>query len=166
MKTDEQLQKKVVAELQGHTEVNTAKIGIAVNNGIVTLHGRVDSYTKKIEVAEAVRHVDDVKMIIEDISVRLVPGKKRTDREIAQAAISALKQNHSVQYQKMKVAVKNGWLTLRGHLGWPYSRETAIDTVKDIAGLKGVTDLTDVTEGLNIPGVAYPIQKNLNAARI
>lgn len=47
MKTDSELQKDVVAELEWEPSVNAAAIGVEVKDGIVTLAGHVDSYAEK-----------------------------------------------------------------------------------------------------------------------
>ena len=48
MKSDAQIQKEVMAELNWQPILNAAQIGVAVHEGVVTLTGIVDSYTKKI----------------------------------------------------------------------------------------------------------------------
>lgn len=46
MKTDLEIQKDVIDELKWDASLNAAQIGVAVRNGVVTLYGQVDSYTK------------------------------------------------------------------------------------------------------------------------
>ena len=53
MKTDTQLQQDVMDELQWDPRFNASEIGVAVKNGIVTLSGHVDNYTKKLAAEEA-----------------------------------------------------------------------------------------------------------------
>ena len=48
MKTDQQLQLDVLAELKWHPGVNAARIGVEVRDGVVTLAGHVDSYGEKV----------------------------------------------------------------------------------------------------------------------
>ena len=47
MKTDQQLQSDVIAELNWEPSINATKIGVEVNEGVVTLAGHVDSYADK-----------------------------------------------------------------------------------------------------------------------
>jgi osmotically-inducible protein OsmY len=44
MKSDTQLQKEVIAELNWDPSINAAQIGVQVKDGIVTLTGNVDKY--------------------------------------------------------------------------------------------------------------------------
>ena len=47
MKTDSELKKDVLAELLWDPLVPEAKIGVAVNEGVVTLSGHLDTYAEK-----------------------------------------------------------------------------------------------------------------------
>ena len=47
MKSDSQIQQDVMEELKWQPFLSSSEIGVAVKNGIVTLSGRVDSYSKK-----------------------------------------------------------------------------------------------------------------------
>ncbi len=57
--------------------VQPNEIGVAVKNGIVTLTGWVDSYSKKWVAEEAAHRVRGVKAVANDIEVRL--ADERTD---------------------------------------------------------------------------------------
>ena len=47
MKTDAQLQKDVMEELQWEPCVTASEIGVSVSNGVVTLSGTVPTYAEK-----------------------------------------------------------------------------------------------------------------------
>ena len=161
MKTDAQLQEDVIEELKWDPKLNAAEIGVAVKNGIVILSGHVDNYTKKLAAEEAVKRMKDVKGIAEEITVQLSFDGKRTDEELAQAAVNALKWNNAVPDQNIKVEVEKGWLTLEGHLDWQFQKDAATNAVKDIIGLKGVTNLLTIKPKINIPVVRDTIKKAL-----
>ena len=69
-KTDSQLQHDVMAELEWEPSVDHADIGVAVNDGVVTLSGYVKSYAQKVAAEKAVRRVGGVKAIAEEIQER------------------------------------------------------------------------------------------------
>ena len=161
MKTDQQLQTDVLDELKWDPRLNSPEIGVAVKNGIVTLSGHVDSYTKKLAAEESAKRVKDVKGIVEEIKVNLSLDGKRTDQELAQNAINALKWNNSVPDQNIKVEVENGWLTLDGHADWQFQKDAAKNAVKDIIGLKGVINQINIAPRVNIPVVRDTIKKAL-----
>ncbi len=161
MKTDKQLQADVMDELSWDPKLNSAEIGIAVKNGIVTLSGHVDNYTKKLAAEDAAKRVKDVKGIVEEITVELSLEGKHTDQELAQAAINALRWNNAVPDQNIKVEVEKGWLALEGHLDWQFQKDAAFNAVKDISGLKGVTNLLNIRPRINVPVVRDTIKKAL-----
>jgi osmotically-inducible protein OsmY len=41
---------------------------------------------------------------------------------------------------RVTVTVSNGWLTLKGTLDWQYQKEAAARAVRDLTGVKGVTN--------------------------
>jgi osmotically-inducible protein OsmY len=44
----------------------------------------------------------------------------------------------------VKVTVNNGWVTLEGQLEWDYQRRAAYQAVRDLIGVKGVSNLTSI----------------------
>ena len=161
MKTDTQLQKDVMDELQWDPRFNASEIGVAVKNGIVTLSGHVDNYTKKLAAEEAAKRVKGVKALVEEITVQLSHDGKLSDQELAQAAINLLKWNNAVPDQNIKVEVEDGWLTLEGHVDWQFQKDAAKSAVKDITGLKGVVNLLNIKPRINIPVVRDTIKEAL-----
>ena len=47
MKSDLQIQKDIMEELRWEPFLTASEIGVTVKNGVVTLSGQVDSYSKK-----------------------------------------------------------------------------------------------------------------------
>ena len=86
-RTDEDIQRDVLAELRWDARVRPSEIGVSVKNGIVTLTGWVDSYTKKWAAEEAAQRVKGVVAVANDIEVRLPASAERTDADIAAAAV-------------------------------------------------------------------------------
>ena len=92
-RSDAQIQSDVLAELKWDARVQPNEIGVAVKDGIVTLSGYVDSYTKKWAAEERAHRVRGVKAVANDVQVRLPGSSERTDPDIASAAISGLSSN-------------------------------------------------------------------------
>ena len=53
MKSDIEIQKDVMEEIKWEPFLNASEIGVAVKNGIVTLTGMVDNYSKKASAEKA-----------------------------------------------------------------------------------------------------------------
>jgi osmotically-inducible protein OsmY len=138
MKTDFQLKADVTAELAWDAAVNSAAVGVIVKNGLVTLTGHLDTFAQKHAVERAVRRVAGVRGIALELDVKLAPEHKRSDSEIAQAAIAALRWNSLVPDDHVKVEVEDGWVTLTGQVDWPYQHSSAEQCIRPLTGVRGV----------------------------
>src|SRR4051812_1907272 len=144
VRTDEQIQRDVQAELKWEARLQPNEIGVIVKDGVVTLTGWVDSYTKKWEAEQAALRVRGVKAIANDIEIRLPIEAERTDPDIARAALEALEWDASVPTDKVHVKVSKGWVTLEGEVEWQYQRQNAERAVRRLSGVRGVTNLITV----------------------
>jgi osmotically-inducible protein OsmY len=106
----------------------------------VTLTGFVRSYAQKTQAEVDAKRVAGVSAVANDIEVRLPVIDARPDPEIARDAVSALKSELPYSSEKIKVVVKNGWITLEGAVEWNYARERAQNAVKRVRGVMGVTN--------------------------
>jgi osmotically-inducible protein OsmY len=140
--TDEDIQREVLLELKWDAQVAPNEIGVAVKDAVVTLTGTVDSFAKKWAAERAALRVRGVKAVANEIEVSLTPTGP-TDVDIAAAAGHALSLNTLVP-DGVKVSVSHGWVTLRGEVDWEYQRREAARVVRNIAGVKGVSNLITV----------------------
>ena len=160
MKTDYQIQEDVMEELKWQPFLKASEIGVAVKNGIVTLSGHVDSYSKKITAENAAKNVAGVKAVAEEIEVGISPSYNRTDAEIAEAVLNALKWHTAVQEDKIKVKVEDGYVKLEGEVEWEYQRTMAKTAIENLAGVRYVTNLITVKPQVS----SSDIEKKINAA--
>ena len=143
-RTDTEIHAEVLAELKWEPRVQANEIGVAVKDGVVTLAGYVDSYTKRWAAEEAAHRVRGVKAVANDIEVRFGVGGDRTDPEIAAAAVRALQWDALLVPETIDVTVSKGWITLKGTVDWQYKKQEAERVVRHLAGVKGVSNLIDV----------------------
>ena len=80
------------------------------------------------------------KAVANDLEVRLASGYERTDTDIAQAVVTALKWNTVVPADRVTVAVARGWVTLKGTLEWQFQKDAAARVVRDLTGVRGVNN--------------------------
>jgi osmotically-inducible protein OsmY len=140
-RTDEQIQADVLAELKWEPRLQPNEIGVIVKDGIVTLTGWVDSYTKRWAAEDAAHRVRGVKAVANDIEVRLAADEEKTDADIAKAVVRALEWDAFVPIEKLDVTVSKGWVTLKGEVEWQYQKQDAERVVRRIQGVKGVSNL-------------------------
>jgi osmotically-inducible protein OsmY len=142
--SDTELQSDVLDELRWEPSVDAAHIGVSVKNGVVTLTGHVPSYAEKYAAERAAQRVHGVRAVANEIDVKLPGSSRRTDEDIALAAVNTLKANLSVPHDKVKVTVRNGWVTLDGEVEWQYQRMAAENSIRNLPGVMGVSNLITV----------------------
>lgn len=157
MRTDTEIQKDVMEQLKWEAFLNPAEIGVAVKDGVVTLSGQVDSYTKKIGAELAVKKIAGVKALAENIHVGISPIYLRSDAEIAAAVANALKWHTAVTEDKIKIVVEKGVVTLTGEVDWNFQRQAAVDAVKNLAGITRVNNYITVKPGVTSRDVQQKI---------
>lgn len=138
MKTNAELQKDVQDAIQWEPLLHSAEIGVVVNNGIVSLTGYVDSYAKKQQAEHAAKNVTGVRILVEDIEVKLPDPRSKTDVEIASEIITAFNANSFIPQEKITVKVEDGWVDLNGEVSWEYLREITENAVRYLPGIKGI----------------------------
>jgi osmotically-inducible protein OsmY len=160
-RTDEQIQRDVLAEMKFEPRVLPNEIGVAVKEGVVTLTGYVDSYPKRWAAEDAAHRVRGVKAVANEIEVRLPSSSERTDTDIAKAVTNALEWDVVVPLEKLDVTVSKGWVTLNGEVEWQYQKEDAERVVRRLAGVKGVTNLITVKPRLTPSQLKEKIEQAL-----
>jgi osmotically-inducible protein OsmY len=144
MKSDIEIQKDVMEEIKWEPFLNASEIGVAVKNGIVTLSGMVDKYSKKASAEKAAKRVEGVKAVAEEIQVGFSPSYRKTDTEVAEAVITALKWHTAVQEEKIKIKVEDGIVKLEGEVEWEYQRTNAKTAIENLTGVRSVINLINV----------------------
>ena len=159
--TDSELRNDVIHELEWDPSVDAAHVGVAVKDGIVTLSGYVPSYAEKWAAEAAAKRVYGVRAVVNDLEVKLPGSSQRTDEDVAEAIVAALKSSVSIPEDRVKVTVSKGWVTLEGQVDWQYQKEAAENVVRNITGVKGVTNLIDVKPHVNPEEIQRRIEEAL-----
>ena len=158
---DKELRQLVVDELEYEPSVDAADIGVAAENGVVTLSGHVSDYVQKMAAERAAWRVKGVKGIAQKIEVRLPGDKKWNDDEIAQRALNILAWNTLIPKDCVRVRVSDGWITLSGSVNWNYQRQAAENEVRKLSGVKGVTNSITLTSVVQAGDLKRRIQDAL-----
>jgi osmotically-inducible protein OsmY len=170
--SDRQLQQRVQEGLEWDPSVDAAHIGVAANNGVVTLSGHVTSYAEKLATEQAVRRIRGVKAIAQEIEVRLPFEPKTSDEEIAQRAVRILAWDVSIPKDAVTVKVEKGRVALAGEVKWQHQRTAAEHAVQKLTGVREVINQVRVRARPQATDIRHRIEEalrrdaNLEAARI
>jgi osmotically-inducible protein OsmY len=159
-RTDDSIRSDVLFELKWDPKISSSSdIAVAVKEGVVTLSGFVHSFWDKDAAEKAAKRVYGVRGVANDIEVKL--GSTRTDPEIAREAIHELESHISIPNEKIKVTVKNGWVTLEGSVDWQYQKELAESAVKKLKGVIGISNNIEVRPKVTPTEVKSKIEEAL-----
>jgi len=162
MSSDNDLKKAVLDELGWEPSVNEAHIGVTAHSGVITLTGHVSSYMHKVAAEKAASRVKGVKAVAEEIEVKLPFDIKRSDEDIAAAAIDRLGWNSTIPADAIKVKVQQGWVTLTGDVGWHFERDDAERDIRALSGVIGVSNQVVVKPDLSAANVKRDIEHALH----
>lgn len=140
MNNDQALKTLIEDELGWQPHLDAADIGVAVDSGIVSLTGHVPSYAQKIAVDQTVRRIKNVRGIAENIEVRPFPVFSEADDQLAKRAANLIDWDVNLPKGAVKVQVSKGDLSLTGEVDWQYQRYAAERCVRNLRGVKGVTN--------------------------
>jgi|SRR5579871_4634088 len=137
-KNDAQIQRDVQRELEWDAQVDAADVGVAVDEGVVTLTGTVpNSFERHAALAAAFR-VAGVRDVANEIDVNLPGHAIRTDTEIAKAVRHTLSWDVSLDEDRIQSTVSDGWVSLAGEAdSWDQSQDAEL-AVRRLQGVRGV----------------------------
>ena len=138
MRTDSALQQDVTKKISRDPAIDPSSIAVHVKDGVVTLSGRLRSYSEKCAIGEILQNVPGAKGLMIQLNVDLPDPSKRSDTEIAKAAEHNLRWTNFLPKDQIKVVVRNGNITLSGTVDWEYQRLAAKRVVRDLYGVTGV----------------------------
>jgi osmotically-inducible protein OsmY len=153
MKTDSQLQRDVLDELAFEPSIDHAHIGVAAHAGVVTLSGFVNNYAHKMAAHRAAGRVRGVQVIADELEVRFANDLRVSDEEIGRRILNMFTWDAIIPSDKVKVTVEKGRVTLRGAVEWNYQKDAAGKAVGRTAGVAGVANLIEVSNGLQASDV-------------
>ncbi len=140
MRTDTEIRRDVESELQWDPGIDSRKIGVIVDGGVVTLTGEVCHYAGKWTAEDITKRVSGVRAIANELQVKIPLSGARSDTDIALAAANALRWHVATGSEPIKPVVVEGWVTLSGKVQWGFQKNTAENLIRNLLGVKGVTN--------------------------
>ena len=160
MKTDQQLQQEVTAQMHWDPSLTETDIVVSVEDGIVTLGGSVPFFAEKAVAERAAQRVVGVTAIVETMAVHPSGVHERGDAEIAAVVVGAL-ASHVWVPDTVQATIEDGWVTLSGDVRWGFERDAAEAAVRCLFGVQGVTNRLDVRSPIEAGGVQASIEAAL-----
>jgi hypothetical protein len=102
LKNNGDLQKDVQDALKWEPLLNAVEIGVTAIDGIITLSGIVNSYSKKMEAEDVAKCVLGLKAVVENIEVDFENTERKNDNEIANEILNACNLHKEIPNSKKK----------------------------------------------------------------
>lgn len=134
--TDLEIESILEDILEWDPEVNTEDIEVKVLDGWVTLRGSVDTYWKKLRVAEKLSAVLGVKGMTNELAVVLT--RSVTDKVIAEGIVEAIDRDIRVNVDDVTVVVDSGIVKLSGVVQTWRARAASENAARYSAGVLDV----------------------------
>lgn len=139
MVSDLELKRRAEAEIAAALGEDAGDLGVAVKDAVATLSGFVKSYSDAC-IAEHAARKAGVRGIANEIEVRLPLLDRRSDPDIARAALKALEAEDLGVAERVFVRVKDGVVTLEGSAESAPQRLAAERVVRRLKGVKGLVN--------------------------
>ena len=151
MLTDTSVADAVIADLDLDPRIpDSLEIAVAVDDGIATLRGTVESFSQRRAAAQDANEVDGVYDIDNQLKVSLTGADRRDDDEIRGAALQNLIWDVEVPSDLVDVKVDDGWVTLKGNVSYQFESDAAYDEVASLYGVLGVTNEIVVSNACSV----------------
>jgi osmotically-inducible protein OsmY len=133
---DQELKHALEAELDWTPAVDATRIGVAVNDGAVSLFGDVSSYPQKDAAVQAALRIRGVLAVADEIVVHSQWGAgARDDIDIAREAAATLNRSVLIPKDAVHARVQDGIVTLTGQVAWQYERDEIHHAVSVLSGV-------------------------------
>lgn len=141
--------------------INAARVGVAVQDGVVALTDHLGTFAEKVAVERAAKRVAGVRGVAVELDVKLEPHHRVSDAEIAAAVQTAFKWHALIPEDRIHFTVEKGWITLTGAVDWEHQRHNAEAAVRPLTGVLGVVDKIRLREREAPDYVAHRIHEAL-----
>lgn len=136
-RTDRDIRAAAETELEWTPDVDAARIGVAVDDGVVTLSGEVDNYAERNAAKKAVLRMRDVTAVVNDLHVHPNSQYSVSETDVAKDVEHALRSASDIP-DTVKAEIDGSTITLTGTVKWDFQRRAAERAVRYLQGVYSV----------------------------
>ena len=135
--TDMGISNHIDTEMIASDAVDSYKIDLTADKGIVTLTGKVSNLQEKRRAVDIARATVGVRGVIDRITVQEM---ERSDAEVRKDVQDALLADPATESYQIDTAIRNGQVTLTGTVDSYAERMLADDVVASVRGVMGINN--------------------------
>lgn len=136
--SDEEIRQTIEEILHLNANIDSSRVDVEVQNGVVTVRGSVDAFWKKIRVEELILDMLHVVSVTNLLSVE--PRHHLDDEAIAGGIIQAFEQSNFPGMDRIAVAVKDGIVQIDGVVSDIALMHTLIHIAQNTRGVRDVVN--------------------------
>jgi len=148
--SDADIQRAVREELDLTPDVDAPGIGVAVEDGTVTLLGEVDSDLERLAARDAALRVPGIRTVVNSLTIADRTLATVSETEIAREVERALRSSHRIP-SAVKAIVTSHDVMLVGEVDEVIDRDAAFDVIRHLRGVRHVTSAITVRHIPAIP---------------
>jgi osmotically-inducible protein OsmY len=141
---DSNIAQDVRDELLWDDSIQSDRINATVIDGTVVLTGVVATFYEKWNAGDDAWRISGVRDVRNDIVVD-TELERVIDEDLVESAGRGLDANVLVPEGAVKISASDGWVTMSGNVRFHYQRQAAEYIVRNLAGLRGFTNLVTVS---------------------
>jgi len=134
IRNDHDIQTAVQDELEWTPDLDAAGIGVAIEEGTVSLSGEVATYFQRFAATRAALRVQGVRALVDNITVNSKNHYEQTETDLAKSVQRALEWSNGVP-ASVKAELTGRIVTLTGEVQWDFERQSARRAVEQLAGI-------------------------------
>jgi osmotically-inducible protein OsmY len=157
-KPDKLLELEVRDEFGWDPMLDATRIVVNVDGGKVTLTGVVPTYDETVRADQDASRVGGIAVVDNHLMVGAI-GSVITDEDVAADCVVSLDIDRVVPPGAVQVVVRNGWVTLSGEVRHHFQRAAAVQAIRRVRGVVGLTDRITFTHGPMPSDVAHRIDQ-------
>ena len=113
-------------------------------------------------VRDAVKKIHGVRVIADELRLRLPSADERDDTDIATSIAHVLEHNVNLPPEDIKAEVSNGAVTLTGEVDWQHQRGHVENQVAHVRGVKHIANRIELRKQLAASDVKEQIEAALS----
>ena len=132
----------LLSEIRQKPELAEANVDVAIDHGVLTLTGVVQSDADRLAVEAVAKQAPGVSAIADDLEVK--PSRARSDTDIARDVLKGLRNHIFLSAEHIRPIVRGGRVLLEGEVHSELQRMLAEAEVKKLRGVSGIANQIEV----------------------
>ncbi|BCG04847.1 phospholipid-binding protein (plasmid) [Paraburkholderia sp. PGU19] len=136
----------IVDSIRRDPSLSLEPIIVDVRNSRAVLRGTVSSCAARVAARNAAEKVQGITSVTSELTVSVPPHLRRSDTEIRDAVLDALKWRAYLPCGAVTVTVRDGCVTLSGRVDWSYQRKLAEKVLLPLLGITSISNELRVSD--------------------